>query len=141
MADRGRHASWWSSEACVLLSVAAWLGACSSSQDVAGCSGDVEISVVRFDPPVISWTPDCGVSALAVDDAADRSMWSIVNLAGENAIVPPVTFGIVPDRATEEMPRVELQHGNFYIVRVYRVHRDRAGALQQLRAGEQNFPW
>jgi hypothetical protein len=141
MADRGRHASLWRGEGWVLLSVAAWLGACSSPQDVAGCSGDVEVSIVRFDPPVISWTPDCGISTLAVDDAANRTMWSVLNPAGENAIVPPVTFGIVPDRATEEFPPVELTHGNFYIVRVYRVHRDRAGALQQLKAGEQNFPW
>ena len=141
MADPGRHASWWRSRGWVLLSVAALLGACSNAQDVAGCSGDVEISIVRFDPPVISWTPDCGISALAVDDAANRTMWSVLNPNAENKIVPPVTFGIVPGQATEEFPPGELLHGNFYIVRVYRLHRDRAGALQQLKAGEQNFPW
>jgi hypothetical protein len=131
----------WRSEGWVLLSVAALLGACSSPSEVAGCSGDVELSIVRFDPPVISWTPDCGVSTLVVDDAGNQTMWSILSPGGANAIVPPVTFGIVPDEATEEFSPGELKHGNFYIVRVYRLHRDRAGALQLLEAGEQNFPW
>lgn len=126
--------------AYVLVS-AAWLTVCATPHDVAGCSGDVEISVIRYNPPVISWVPNCGISTLVVADAANQPVWSVHGGIGRNGLVPPVTFGVVPSGATEEIPPGELQHGNFYIVRVFRLVRDRSGELQLVSAGENNFPW
>ena len=118
-------------------------GALTSCSDpaAAGCSGDVDVSVVRYDPPVFSWAPECGVSNLAVGDPAERSLWHIHGGVGENTIEPPVTFGIVPKGAGESVPPGELQHGNLYIVRVFRLHQEPSGEYTLIQTGEQNFPW
>lgn len=122
------------------LLVNALLG-CSSPEEVDGCFGDVDVSVIRSNPPSLSWEPGCGISNLAVIDAANETMWLIHAHLGENTIVPPVRFGVVPDGALEEIPSRQLQHGNSYIVRVFRLRRDARGEFQLVKAGEKNFPW
>ena len=113
---------------------------CGGPSDIEPCSGDVAVSIVRFDPPQFSWEPGCALSSLVVLDAADQPFW-LVGDNGDNRIEPPVIYGVVPDGASEEVPPRAFQHGNSYIVRVFRVRRDRSGELQHFQAGEQNFPW
>jgi hypothetical protein len=81
------------------------------------------------------------VSILAVVDPAEQSLWHIHDGVGENGIEPPVTFGIVPEGAGESVPPSELQHGNVYIVRVFRLHQESSGEYTLTQTGEQNFPW
>ncbi len=120
--------------------LAAAVSACSDPPGVEGCLGDVDISVVRFDPPEFSWTPGCAVVSVQVDDAADRSMWIIRAHVNENELTPPITYGVVPRNAVEEFSPQPFLHGNFYIVRVFRLHRV-GEEVQYLFAGQQNFPW
>ncbi len=114
---------------------------CSGPSEFDPCSGDVTVSVVRFDPPRLSWEPGCGLSSLDLVDAADRSMWQILADGGENILVPPITFGIVPKNATEQVEPTQFLHGNGYVVRVYRTHRQAHGGIQVFLAGEGNFRW
>ena len=135
--DLGAKAHWRRLPGLVLLLTP--LGC--SEPGVEGCSGDVEVSVVRTDPPSFSWVPACGISNLSLGDPAERSLWLIHGPIGENNILPPVTFGIVPEGADESVPPGQLQHGNVYIVRVWRLRPDGAGDFQLVKTGEQNFPW
>jgi hypothetical protein len=115
--------------------------ACSEPDGVDGCFGDVDVSVVRTNPPSFSWLPVCGISNLAVVDGGVQSLWLIHGTVGENRIGPPITFGVVPDKTDQSVPPGQLQHGNVYIVRVFRLRPDGLGGFQLIKAGEQNFPW
>lgn len=126
---------------CFLLFVAVWLVACTSSQDVEGCLGDVDVTVRRTIPPRFSWSPACGISNLAVVDPSYQAVWGIEGHVGENAIESPIDFGIVPDGAFESVQPAKLQPGNSYIVRVFRLHRNASGEFELILAGEENFPW
>src|SRR5215211_6849418 len=98
--------------ALVLPLASASIASCSDSTDIPPCSGDVTVSVVRFDPPKLSWEPDCGVEMLTVDDAANVTMWMIRSNGTHNSLTPPVTYGVVPDEAFEEFEPQEFKHGN-----------------------------
>ncbi len=117
------------------------VAACSSTPGFEPCSGDVALSVVRLDPPQISWEPGCGVDFLRVDDAANRTMWSIRSAGGDNSLVPTVTYGVVPGGAIEDFTPREFQHGNGYVVRIWRLRREADGDIQSLEAGEVFFRW
>jgi len=98
------------------------------------------VSVVRLNPPKISWEPGCGVDILVVEDGAARTMWSIRSGRGENTLVPPITYG-VPGGAIEEFSPQQFQHGNGYVVRLYRLKRESDGTQLGLLAGQGNFRW
>jgi hypothetical protein len=115
--------------------------ACSDATDIAPCSGDVTVSIVRFDPPKLSWEPDCGVDILTVEDAATLTMWMISSRGTHNSLTPPVTYGVVPDEALQEFEPQEFKHGNGYVVRVFRYHREADGTQLMLPAGKGNFRW
>ncbi len=126
----------------VPLVLAATLSSCNDSQGVEGCLGDVDVSVIRSDPPAFSWSPACGVSDLQVSDGANRIIWGIQGGVGKNEIEPPVTFGVVPEGASESFEPGELDRGFSYIVRVFRLHPDdRTGEIEFLLAGEDIFRW
>lgn len=120
----------------VLLSA---LCGCENPQEVEGCLGDVELSVLSGNSPSFTWAPECGISNLAVLDGAGQVMWGIHGPVGENAIVPPVRFGVSPDGATQSAPPQELRVGEGYVVRVFRLHRTSGGELQLIRNGEAHF--
>jgi hypothetical protein len=115
--------------------------ACGGAPDLAPCSGDVTVSVVRFDPPRLSWEPDCGLDILAVLDAADQPMWYIRTNTRRNSLASPVTYGVVPPGMVEEFTPREFQHGNGYVVRIYRYHREADGTELAPLAGQGNFRW
>jgi hypothetical protein len=39
------------------------------------------------------------------------------------------------------VPPGQLQHGNVYIVRVFRLDREPDGQYRLIQTGEENFPW
>lgn len=114
---------------------------CADPQGADGCLGDVELSVVRGTSPTFSWLPECGLSNLAVLDAANQSVWGIHGPVGENVIAPPVTFGVVPDGAQRDGAPGELRPGYGYVLRVFRLRRIAAGEFEVLQVGETNFRW
>ena len=115
------------------------LWGCGNPQEVEGCLGDVELSVLSGNSPSFTWAPECGISNLAVFDGAGEVMWGIHGPVGENVIVPPVRFGVIPDAATQSTPPEELSVGGGYVVRVFRLHRTSEGELQLIRSGEAHF--
>ena len=95
----------------VLLSLAGL--ACGGDSTAPVCSGPVEVQVSTSVPPVISWTPDCGVARLsAVAPPSTGSFvvyWAIA--AGDRQIESGVRFGQVPRGAVEESPPAFIPSG------------------------------
>lgn len=82
------------------------------------CTGPVSISVSPGTAPTFSWTPDCAVGQLLVEEgASDRwGAWA----DGANTIASPVRYGVAPT-GTELEPADALIAGQTYRVTVHRV--------------------
>lgn len=110
-----------------LLAVAA--SACgkdSTTPDLHGCGlfEFVTIAVGAGTTPEISWTPDCGVWSLTIDEMlappSDRRRWE-VNAGAKALLRPPIRYGIPPNGALD-MVRVgpaPLEPGHTYTVTVF----------------------
>ena len=100
-----------------LLALSAGL-ACSDpagpGTSVPECSGPVTVSVSSGTSPTFDWTPECRLFLLLVELGAG-DQWLVIS-DGENAIEPPVRYGVVPEGAREDEAAVPLEPGQTYDV-------------------------
>ena len=106
---------WWTALSTAL--------ACSS--DPAGpdttlpdCTGPVTVEVSSGTSPTFDWEPACRLFLVLVE-LGGSDQWIVLS-EGENAIAPPVRYGIVPDGAVEQEPAIPLVAGQAYDLGLFR---------------------
>jgi hypothetical protein len=89
-----------------------------------GLFEDVTISVGPGTTPEFSWTPECGVAALSVDEievapGARRRFWEVSG--SQSALHPPVRYGTPPNGSSDMIvvPPAPLEVGHTYRVTLY----------------------
>lgn len=91
----------------------------TNADKIPECTGNVEISVSSGTKPVFSWTPECKIYLLLVENTSNGSdVWGI-KTEGSNSIAPSVTYGSIPKGAeilSEENGTLNLISGTEYRV-------------------------
>jgi hypothetical protein len=116
---RGSLVSQWLAVAVVLLV------ACSDDEPAAPivvpeCSDPLTITVTADSVLTFSWTPYCRLMGWLIELAADGGDKWIVWSEGSNSVAPPITYGIVPDGATQVHYAGPLIHGTEYKLLLHR---------------------
>ncbi|NNL30988.1 MAG: hypothetical protein HKO77_08200 [Gemmatimonadetes bacterium] len=117
----------------IALALSTW--ACGNDDPtgvVTPCADDVgrvSVTVGAGLQPVIDWEPDCAVAFVLIEEGAS-DVWSVgtdppgTTDIGDpdlvNLILPPVTFGVVPDGVDEFQAPEPLQAGHTYEVVLWR---------------------
>lgn len=83
----------------------------------------VVLAIATGASPRFSWSPACLAFRLGVTDSVGTFVWQIDADSG-NALHSGVTYGVVPDGATETMPAAALQVGQRYAVGLFRATGD-----------------
>jgi hypothetical protein len=92
----------------------------SGPEDLAECSGPVALTATAGTVPSFSWTPQCRLAFVLVEaPEGGGDVWFIFT-PGQNALVPPVTYGELPAGAEEIAAPEPLQAGVTYEVIVAR---------------------
>ena len=109
----------------VAVALAIIVAGCEGGSSLAPepCKGNVEVTVLPVGQPVFAWSPDCGMSSVAVatvpstPGAAGTVVWGFT--VPENSPVGPgVVYGAAPARASVWTPPVPLEAGTTYRVSV-----------------------
>ena len=89
------------------------------------CEDDTGVAlIIATSPePRFSWTPACLAYRVGVSDSTGVIVWQIDADSG-NTLHSGVTFGVVPDGATETIPAAALQVGQRYAVGLFRATGD-----------------
>lgn len=112
---------------CALMVVGSWLLAGCEIETVTTpppplpeCIGTGTVTVVADTGmiPVFSWTPNCTVGRLIVEEGVEER-WGTETL-GENIYQSPITYGVAPPGASKDEPGDPLQPGTTYRVTVFR---------------------
>jgi hypothetical protein len=107
--------------ACFITSCSLFLFSCGGVVDpppFPTCTGPVTLTVSAGTTPTFSWTPDCALGRLVVEEGfAER--WG-TEAPGDNIYRSPITYGIRPPGSTEEEPAAPLRAGSTYKVTVFR---------------------
>ena len=87
------------------------------------CDGPLTVAVSTGTHPSISWTPECGVNRILVDDVsfigdAFANTWGVMLSA--QLFGPPVEYGTAPDGASTIVSPRPLERGRTYHVTVLR---------------------
>jgi len=82
------------------------------------CTGPVTVSVTPDSLPIFSWTPDCAIGELVVEQGLD-SFWT-TKACGANTLPSPIRYSIDPPNACPAGPASLLVPGQTYTVRVLR---------------------
>ena len=83
----------------------------------------VVLAVATGASPRFNWSPACLAFRLGVTDSVGTFVWQIDADSG-NTLHSGVTFGVVPDGATETIPAAALQVGQRYAVGLFRATGD-----------------
>lgn len=87
----------------LLLSLSALLISGGCEDDVTSpCLGTYEVAVTDEAIPVFTWTPDCGVNQLLVEQSTGEELWHVSGTA--NSIASGVRYGEHPPGASESRP-------------------------------------
>ena len=100
------------------------------AQPLQECTGSVTISVTAGTTPTFSWTPNCTVGGLLVEEGAtDRwGAWA----GGPNVLRSPIGYGVTPPGGLDEGPADALILGHTYTVILTRVISVQPESLQVL---------
>ena len=101
------------------------------------CDAPVTVTVSMDSLPVFSWTPDCSLGRLIVEQGFDE-YWG-TETCGDNTYASPLRYGINPPNTCPEEPARDLAPGLTYTVSVYRFVTVNPESLQLL--GTQNFDY
>ena len=101
------------------------------------CEGPLTVAVSAGMHPSITWTPQCAVNRIVVDDVnlvLDRfaTNWGVVLSTGQFG--PPVEYGIAPEGASTVVSPFPLETGKTYRVTVMRT-----GETISLSSGSATF--
>jgi len=109
------------------IAAALWAGCATESgtplppQPPPECLDSVQV-FVTLNPidslPVFSWTPDCTLGRLIVEQGVDE-YWGTETL-GQSTYTSPITYGINPPGSAAEEPARPLTPGESYVVSVWR---------------------
>jgi hypothetical protein len=85
------------------------------------CTADdlVTLTVSSGPGTRFSWSPTCLAFRLAVVDTAGTYLWEIEADSG-NTLASGITYGVVPDNATETVPSSALVAGRRYVAGLFR---------------------
>lgn len=105
--------------ACILVSCGGETGMNPPPPDENdfSCSDSVSITVGAGLNPTISWTPDCTVGRLIVEQGIDEYWGS--ETAGENSYRSPIVYDVHPPTALELEPAIPLEAGQTYTVSLF----------------------
>jgi hypothetical protein len=119
------------------LFVAAGLAAsaCKSTEPrLPACTEPVVLSVSSAASPRFSWSPQCLMFRVEVQDTAGAAMWA-VQANAVDSIAPGVTYGVMPQgAATQPVAPVPLQSGRRYALGVFRYAGPPADSAELLSA-------
>jgi len=101
------------------------------------CTDSVTISVAIDTVPVFSWSPDCRLGRLLVEQGFDE-YWG-TETCGENTYESPIRFGVNPPNTCPEEPAIALVPGLTYQVSVFRFVTVNPESLQLLGRREFAF--
>ena len=82
------------------------------------CTQMVTVSVSQGTAPTFSWTPDCTIGRLIVEQA-DQETWGTETF-GANSYRSPIHYGVHPPGSVEQQPPIALIAGNTYRVSLFR---------------------
>ncbi len=107
--------------------VAATLARCSSASgpELLPCSGPVTLTFVASPTPTFSWSPNCLVDHVFVDEPLPPSvggfhfMWQITARAEATGAAAPLEYGTVPESMQESIAAEPLQVAHSYRARIY----------------------
>ena len=123
----------------LVMSSAALMSCSDAAEPPAGCLGDVELIVSGGSAPTFGWVPSCSLSSLIVVNASEAALWNLQAPVGRNTLVPPITYGVVPEGAHQEGSLESLEAGFGYVVRVFRLERTSNDELISVQGGEAFF--
>jgi hypothetical protein len=95
----------------------------------------VTVAVGTDSVPVFSWSPDCKIGRLIVEQGFDE-YWG-TETCGENTYESPIRYGISPPNTCPEEPAIPLNPGQAYRVSVCRFVTVNPESLQVL--GRRDF--
>lgn len=109
----------------LLLATIVFTSACSSGTDEQfRCDGTQAITVQTASPhtvPQFSWTGSCPIWTLQVSyvdsTSTVQTAWVMATQGAQNAVLPPVTYGVTPTGATSP-GALPLVTGRAYTVRI-----------------------
>jgi hypothetical protein len=81
-------------------------------------AGTVTVVVGAGTAPTFSWTPDCAVGRLVVEEGVEER-WG-TETAGVNTYASPITYNVEPPNSTKFEPGDPLVPGTTYRVTVFR---------------------
>jgi hypothetical protein len=116
---------WSALTACIIATIAWLLVGCSGGGDSDGgvkpipeCAGAITVTVTGDTMPTFSWSPDCTLGRLIVEEGAEER-WG-TETPGNNSYQSPIVYGINPPGSALEEPAAPLFFGHTYTVTVYR---------------------
>ncbi len=84
----------------------------------SACADSVQLTVTMMDTvPVFSWTPDCTIGRLLVEQGIDE-YWGTETF-GQNVYRSPMTYDVNPPGTTPEEPARPLERGLTYRVTLF----------------------
>jgi hypothetical protein len=78
---------------------------------VGPCSADVSATIGSGTSPTFSWSPACKAFALLIEHGSDDIWYVRTDLDG---IAPSVTYGVLPQNASQYAPAIPLLPGVTY---------------------------
>jgi len=100
------------------------LAACGDDDDPvapnapAACTGNVTVTVSAGLTPTFSWTPECSVVALIVEQGAD-DQWNVI-AGADPGFGPSVVYGARPTGSAQVGAMTPLRAGVNYTVTLFR---------------------
>ena len=108
---------------CVVATAVIALAGCGDDDSVspnapAACTGAVTVTVSSGLTPQFSWTPECSIVALIVEEEA-VDQWDVF-ANGDPGFGPSVTYGTKPAGSNQTVPPRPLRAGVLYTVTLFR---------------------
>jgi hypothetical protein len=98
------------------------------------CTDSVTVSVTLDSLPLFSWTPDCTIGRLIVEQGLDE-YWG-TEMCGVNGYRSPIRYSISPPSTCPEEPAIDLAPGLTYRISVWRFVPAVTESLQLLGSAE-----
>ena len=99
------------------------------------CAGTVEITVTNDTIPTFSWTPECTIGRLIIEEGVEER-WG-TETTGANTYQSPIVYGVHPPNSSKEEKPQPLFLDTEYTVSAWRFFSVDPESLQLL--GSQNF--
>jgi hypothetical protein len=89
------------------------VAACNGAEPPAPCTQPSSLTIGAGLTPTIDWSPPCLVYRLEIQDSTNTVVWQIQTTGGDR-LTSHITYGVVPEGATQVVAPVPLESGKFY---------------------------